>query len=59
MIVNVDKRFLKRTLVEQEKDASEMILLLHRGHYLLMEPDVKNELYKLVDSNLLTWQKEI
>lgn len=59
MIVKVDRRFLKRTQVEQEKDASEMILLLHRGHYLLMEPDVKNELYKLVDSNLLTWQKEI
>ena len=59
MIVNVGKRFLKRTLVEQEKDVSGMIMLLQRGHFLLMEPDVKNELYSLVESNLLTWQKEI
>lgn len=59
MIVKVGRKFFKRTLAEQEKDASELITLLSRGHFLLMEPDVKRELYTLVDSKLLNWQKEI
>lgn len=59
MIVKVSRHFFKRTLTEQEKDASELITLLSRGHFLLMEPDVKRELYSLVNSRLLNWQKDI
>lgn len=59
MIVYVGREFLNLEDGQKEIDAQEMVEILDHGHYLDMDPDVKEAVTDFVENRLLQSQKDI
>lgn len=59
MIVYVGREFLNLEDDQKEIDAQEMVEILDHGHYLDMDPDVKEAVTDFVENRLLQSQKDI